>query len=106
MRSLSVVVLALAPTLAVAADPEHPHVAGEVLVTLRPGVSESSAHSARESVQAVRLERVASPRGGAVDLLRLPGGASLSHALGLLRQHPAIALAEPNFIYTHDTTPN
>src|SRR5262245_14489985 len=105
MKSLCSLLVFLAPVLAGAAGPVEPHVAGEVLVTLRPAASESAAQSARDSVHAVRLERVAHGRGGTVELLRLPGGASLTNALGLLRQHPAVASAEPNFIYTHDATP-
>jgi hypothetical protein len=118
--ALRLTALALASTLAVAAVAAHPSAAlvdasledaalryrpGQLIVQFRPGQLEQGAEAALAPLGAKssRLLRAESRRAdghGDLRLVRLPDHLSVSDAMHLLREHPAVEFAEPNWIYT------
>lgn len=88
------------PTSSPAASPQS--VPDEVLVTYVQGATTTVRDAARAGVQAVLADSVVVARAdrAAVELLRLPQGVSRDAAIKALQAHPAVAYAEPNWIYT------
>lgn len=80
--------------------------ADELLVGYVPGATETARGRSRGRVTGQLAERVArgSGRQPVVDLVRLPRGRDRAQAIRELEQDPAVAYAEPNWIYTHTAT--
>ncbi len=95
-----------APTTQAAAPSGPSAVANEVLVGYVPGAAATDRARARDKAAARLAERVvpgAASR-AEVELLRLPSGADRGRAIAALKSDPAVAYAEPNWIYTHAAT--
>lgn len=95
---------AAAPSEPTAAGPAA--VADEVLVGYVKNASPANRQQARDRVFssfAERLVKAGSDR-TEVELVRLPSGVNRDAAIATLQAHPAVAYAEPNWIYTHQTT--
>jgi len=94
------------PATGLPTPPAAEAVPGEVLVGYRPTASDATRDRARERVNARLVEQVANGQGNqrAVELLRLPEGASRGEAWRRLTADPAVAYVEPNWIYTHQST--
>jgi subtilisin family serine protease len=101
------------------ADREHPTrlVAGEVLIQFREGTTESQQQEALAKVGALPKERIRHTippaQGGApgvgngrLELATLRAGQAVADAVSALQAHPAVAFAEPNWIYTHQAVSN
>ena len=111
LAALSVTGLALAaPAVAGPAPAAGPVAAAAVpdqlLVGYVPGASPAAQERARKRAGAVRAERVVLARAdrAAVELVRLPAGTGREAAVRELESDPAVAYAEPNWIYTHQAT--
>ena len=70
------------------------------------GCKRSDKREARGWVNAQRRELLRGNGGGELELATLPSGVPLENAIALLSRHPAVAFAEPNWIYTHQATSN
>ena len=91
-----------APASAAPTD-EPPAVPNELLVTYRAGASADERAQARSRAGAQLVEQVV-PAGAdrrAVELVRTPAGLDRAAAARRLQEAPAVAAAEPNWIYTH-----
>jgi len=75
-------------------DPAAPYVHGEILVQWRDGVTAAAARTAVMAQGLTVLQDIASLR---VARLKVPSGEERTH-IEKLRQHPLIALAEPNYL--------
>ncbi|HEX8082219.1 MAG TPA: S8 family peptidase [Jatrophihabitans sp.] len=95
-----------APTTQAAAPAAPSAVANEVLVGYVSGAAATDRARARDRAAARLAERVVPGAGSRaeVELLRLPSGADRSRAIQALKADPAVAYAEPNWIYTHAAT--
>ena len=91
-----------------------PHVANEVLVQFRPGVTSARKsfvlQRARATMKNVLVSASqASGRSaarGELAVARLPRGLTVAQALGNLALDPDVEFAEPNWIYRHQATSN
>ncbi len=81
-------------------------VANELLVGYVSGAATTARARARDRVAARLAERVVagSAARGEVELVHLPAGADRSRAIQSLKADPAVAYAEPNWVYTHAAT--
>ena len=81
-------------------------VANELLVGYVTGATAVDRARARDRAAARLAERVvpAAAARGEVELVRLPAGADQARAIRSLKADPAVAYAEPNWIYTHTAT--
>ncbi|HEV2886833.1 MAG TPA: S8 family peptidase [Jatrophihabitans sp.] len=95
-----------APSSAAASATGGQAVANELLVGYVSGASVADRARARERVAARLADRVvsASRARAEVELVRLPAGADRSRAIQALKADPAVAYAEPNWVYTHAAT--
>ena len=75
-------------------------VVGEVLIQFEPDATFGSMAEARGLAGAVRRELLRRNGSGELELARVRGRA-VHQAVALLRQHPAVRHAEPNWIYRH-----
>ena len=80
--------------------------ATELLVQFRSGVSADDQRNARGWVNAQRKELLRGRGTAELELAVIPPGLSMANAIAVLAQHPAVAFAEPNWIYTHHDTSN
>ncbi len=78
-------------------------VAGEILIQFQPGASAAERGDARSWVGAMRRDLLRRNGAGELEVARL-AGRSVEEALELLRQHPAVRYAEPNWIYRRQAT--
>ena len=85
---------------------EPQFVADEVLIKFRPDAAEGAKASVRAIVGAARKLRLRTAASGELELAALPARADVLAAAARLRQHPAVAFAEPNWIYTRQETSN
>ena len=89
-------------------SPERPRTAvpGELLIGYRDGTGVAVRDRARGRAAARLAERVVRGSAGAaeVELVRLPVGIDPHRAAQLVAADPAVAYAEPNWIYTVDAT--
>jgi subtilisin family serine protease len=86
-----------------AASPLPAYVPNEILVSYRPGTD------ARQAGRLAALLRVVQAQGvgrSGLQRLRMAPGASVEGAVARLRREPAVAYAEPNYLYTVDRTPD
>ena len=111
LAALSATGLVLAaPAVAAPAPAASPVVAAavpdELLVGYVPGAAPAAQERARGRAGAVRVERVVPARAdrAEVELVRIPAGKARATAIRELESHPAVAYAEPNWIYTHQAT--
>ena len=82
---------------------EREFVEGELLVRFEPGVTEGE-QATLLAAQGARVKRALPlPR---LKLVRLPKGASVHAAAAALSRRPAVAYAEPNYLYRATATPN
>ena len=87
------------------ATAEPPSVPGELLVGYVKGATASDRDRARGRAGAERRERVVAAAADRteVELVRLPAGKSRAQAEKELETDPAVAYAEPNWIYQHQS---
>ena len=78
-------------------------VPGEAIVAYRPGVTAAQARRIETGLGAVAVRSFARP---GVNLLRLPGGLSTDSAVRALAANPAVAFAQPNFVYRASLEPD
>lgn len=80
----------------------------ELVVGYVAGASENERGRARGRAGAVRKERVVAAAADRteVELVRLPAGRDRDAAIAELQSDPAVAYAEPNWIYTHQAKPS
>jgi subtilisin family serine protease len=78
----------------------------ELLVQYKSGAGENDYRQVRGRLGAALGETLRLNGRGRLELLRLPQGASLEAAVRLLEADPAVAYAEPNWIYTTQATSN
>ncbi|MEW6322776.1 MAG: S8 family peptidase [Acidobacteriota bacterium] len=73
-----------------------------------PGASAQARAAARARVGAARAEllRAGGPDSGDLELARIPPGLAVAAAVRGLQDDPAVAFAEPNWIYTHGLASN
>lgn len=83
-------------------------VEGELLVSYVAGATAHDRERARARAGATRHERVVAASGDRteVELVRLPQGKTREQAEAELESDPAVAFAEPNFLYTTGATSN
>lgn len=95
-----------APPAEAGATGGHDAVSGELLVGYDPGATEAERARARGRSDAAVAERVVAGDGARseVELVRLPPGKDRSAAARDIEADPAVAYAEPNWIYTHAAT--
>jgi subtilisin family serine protease len=81
-------------------------VPNELLVGYEPGATPEQRAQARSRAQAVLEERVVAAAADRVEveLVRVPAGLGIAAAARELEADPAVAYAEPNWIYTHTAT--
>jgi subtilisin family serine protease len=81
---------------------QAPSVPGELLVGYVEGASPVERERARGRVKAGKKDRVVAARAGTaeVELVAVPATADLDAAIAQLEADPAVAYAEPNWIYT------
>ncbi len=96
------------PAVAAPPSPEPASVPGELLIGYRLGATPQQRANARSRAAAQFQERVVPAEGlrSEVELVRLPAGADRSAASRRLQEDPAVAYAEPNWIYTHAAVSN
>ncbi|MFM1748637.1 MAG: hypothetical protein RLZZ188_2303 [Verrucomicrobiota bacterium] len=87
------------------------HVPNEVIVQYRAGTTEAQKSAALARISGVRDSNVVNGAwrrdgGGDVDLVRLPPGLNVAAGVRGLEVDPAVAFAEPNWIYQHTATSN
>jgi subtilisin family serine protease len=104
-RILTVLVLVLAVvasrgSIVETQSPAAEFVAGEVLIQFQPGTTAADRADARSWVGALRRELLRGNGTGELEVARVPARA-VQDAVALLRQHPAVRYAEPNWIYRH-----
>jgi subtilisin family serine protease len=85
-------------------SPAAEFVAGELLIQFQPGATAADRADARSWVGALRRELLRGNGTGELEVARVPPGRAVQQAVALLRQHPAVRNAEPNWIYRHHTT--
>ena len=92
-----------APPAEAGAAAGHDAVPGELLVGYHAGATDAERSQARGRSDAALAERVVAGAGatGEVELVRLPPGKDRASAVRELEADPAVAYAEPNWIYTH-----
>ncbi len=82
------------------------YVPGELLIGFRPGTSDAVKAGVRALVGVAASQRLRASGAAELELTRLPVQAGLADMLAVLRRHPAVAYAEPNWILTHQQTAN
>ncbi|CAA9242544.1 MAG: Serine protease, subtilase family, partial [uncultured Chloroflexia bacterium] len=82
------------------------YVPGEVLIQYRDGTTAAQQSRARGKVGTTKVERIkaAAGKSGRLELARIGAGRSIEAAVRTLKSDPAVAFAEPNWIYTHGAT--
>ena len=79
-------------------------VPGELLIRFNPRVGERAKADARSRAGAVKERGLKVP--GDLELASVPPGRSVADAVRTLETHPAVAFAEPNWIYTQQVASN
>jgi subtilisin family serine protease len=79
------------------------YVPGEVLIQYRDGTTAAQQSRARGKVGTTKVERIkaAAGKSGRLELARIGSGRSVEAAVRTLKSDPAVAFAEPNWIYAH-----
>ena len=101
--ALVLAVLASRGSIVETQSPAAEFVAGELLIQFQPGTTAADRADARSWVGALRRELLRGNGNGELEVARVPARA-VQDAVALLRQHPAVRHAEPNWIYRHHTT--
>jgi subtilisin family serine protease len=104
--ALLMAALATASGTGSAAGSGGKYVPGQVLIQYRAGTTAAQQGSARSRAGATSLERVraAAAGRGRLELAALRPGRSVQEAVRTLERDPAVAFAEPNWIYTLEAT--
>src|SRR5688500_9751031 len=84
--------------------PPFARVADEILVEFEPWVTEASKDSLRQLVRGVSSARIRALGQGHLERLRLGPGVPVDAAIRDLLQSPFVRFAEPNWIYTHQSS--
>jgi thermitase len=100
---LALVVVASRGSIVETQSPPAEFVAGELLIQFQPGTTAADRAEARSWVGALRRELLRGNGNGELEVARVPARA-VQQAVALLRQHPAVRHAEPNWIYRHHAT--
>ena len=90
---------------------EAQQIPNEILIQFKAGVTPSAQSTARARVGAIHDEVILAganrPDGkGDLELAKLPPGISVAAAARRLEADPAVAFAEPNWVYYHQATSN
>ena len=88
-----------------AAGPRRAYVADEILIQFTSDASAGERADARSWAGALRKELLRRNGNGELEVARIPGR-FMDDALALLRAHPAVRFAEPNYILTHHSESN
>jgi subtilisin family serine protease len=89
------------------ASAEPASVPGEIVVQFRANASASDQQRARGKASAKTKEVIRDAQGkGKLELESIPPGQTVSAAKRALEADPAVAFAEPNWIYEHEATSN
>src|SRR5439155_1955479 len=88
-----------------AADDSPKSVPGQVLVRFNVNAPNQHLADAMNKAQLHILKHIAKAD-GADDLVLASTALQVPDAVNLLRNHPAVLLAEPNWIYQHQSTPD
>ena len=80
--------------------------ADEIVIKFRPGTTAAEESDARAWVNAQRRELLRANAAGETELSAVRPGMALENVVALLNQNPSVEYAEPNWIYTHQATPN
>jgi len=102
---VSLAVFAASPVVGHTQNPELRFVADEILIQFHPGTLAALRADARRLAGAMRRELLRRNGSGELELAHL-NGVSVEAAIALLRQHPAVRFAEPNWIYRHQAASN
>jgi hypothetical protein len=78
---------------------------GQVLIQFRPTATEADKSEARGFVNAQRSRLLRTAAAGELELATLGPGVPVSVAVDVLSRHPAVSIAEPNWVYTRQETP-
>ena len=89
-----------------AAAPDPAFVADEIVVQFRDGTSAAQHRAARSRVNgsAKRLVRAQDNGAASIEVVGLPAQSNVQAAIAALQSDPNVAIAEPNWIYTHPVT--
>jgi subtilisin family serine protease len=96
------------PSSNVSSQPNHPAseaVPNEIFIQFKPGASAADKADARAWVAGSRKKALRSRKGGDKEVLTITTR-GVEDGIAVLRQHPAVKLAEPNYIYTVGATAN
>jgi subtilisin family serine protease len=86
-------------------NPGAEAVPNEILVQYKPGASAADKGAARGAVSAATKKALHANRGGDMEVVTVKTR-SVEDAIALLKQHPSVKLAEPNYIFTVGATAN
>jgi thermitase len=100
---LVLIVAAVQPPIVKTQGPEAEFVADEVLIQFRPDATAANRADARSWVGGMRRQLLRRNGGGELEVARVPGR-SVEAVVALLRLHPAVRYAEPNWILRHQAT--
>ncbi len=106
--ALALVAAFLTPTVHASSAPAPPAEPGELVVGYRQGSTPEQKAKARGRASAIAEERVVreGPDKGEVERVKLPRGKHRDTAIAELESDPAVAYAEPNWVYTKAATSN
>ncbi len=108
MVALALVAAFLTPTVHASSAPAPPAEPDELVVGYRQGSTPEQKARARGRAGATAEERVVreGPNKGEVERVKLPRGKHRDAAIAELKRDPAVAYAEPNWVYTKAATSN
>jgi thermitase len=81
-------------------------IANEVLIQFRAGASEADKAEAHGWVNGTQKKLLRRDNQGELELGTLPPGIAVEDAVALLSRHPAVRVAEPNWVYAPAATSN
>jgi thermitase len=102
---VAVALFAGPPRVVQTQDTQPRFVADEILIQFRQGATAGDRADARKWVSGARQRLIRRNGTGELELASTRGW-SVKEAAALLRIHPAVEYAEPNWIYTHQATPD
>ncbi len=85
------------------------YVPNEILVKFKPGAKDNEIADLVRRAAVTHAKHVLTPAmhaSGDIGITRLSTAVHVPQALEALRNHPAIELAQPNWLYTHQAAPN
>ncbi|MHC1766071.1 MAG: hypothetical protein AB9869_17515 [Verrucomicrobiia bacterium] len=85
------------------------YVPNEILVKFKPGATDNEIADLVRRAAVTHAKHILTPAmhaSGDIGITRLSTAVHVPQALEALRNHPAIELAQPNWLYTHQAVPN